>query len=90
MPAIRYEWNINSVINTVLLLVAIGVGWGTLNNEITQQGRRIGVLEQSVATDSTRVRNLEISQASTASDVRSIWAGISRIESKLDGLGQRP
>lgn len=82
--------SIGNLIQGVMLIVAISVAWGSLRAEQIGQSRRLEAVERVSAERETRLRTVEISQASTASDVRSIQAGILRIENLLDELAKRP
>jgi hypothetical protein len=78
--------SIGNIIQGLMLIVAISIAWGSLRSEQIAQSRRVEALERATAERELRIRGVEISQAGTASDVRSIQAGIARIETLLDSL----
>lgn len=78
-----------TVVQLIAFVVLISLAWGTLRAEQTAQDKRLSAIEESSSQREARVRAVEISQAGTASDVRSIQAGISRIENLLDQLAKR-
>jgi hypothetical protein len=78
--------SVGNIIQGLMLIVAIGVAWGSVRSEQAAQSKRMEAIERTTAERELRIRAVEISQAGTASDVRAIQAGISRIENMLDSL----
>jgi hypothetical protein len=78
--------SVGNIIQGLMLIVAIGVAWGSVRSEQAAQSKRMEAIERITAERELRIRAVEISQAGTSSDVRAIQAGISRIENMLDNL----
>ena len=88
---------LGSIMTTLTVIAGLSIGWATIEAEQRAQGDRIAVIEDSAkeaqvaaerrgdATDD-RIRALEIAQASFASDLRAIQAGINDIKAALERL----
>lgn len=75
----------------LILQFALGVMWiTTLSNDVATHGKDIAEVKVDAVARESRIRALEIAQASQSSDLRSIQIGISRIEAQLEKLQPRP
>lgn len=87
-PWISPQISVGNILTIVALVLAGGMAWGTFRAEMAAQSNRLAVVERVTADREARLRAVEITQAGTAADVRSIQAGISRIENLLDQLAK--
>lgn len=75
----------------LIVQFAIGVMWvTTLSNSVQTHTKDISEIKTDAVGRESRIRALEIAQASQSSDLRSIQIGISRIEAQLEKLQPRP
>ena len=71
--------------------IVLGVIWiTTLSNRVDTQAVAIAESKADAMGRESRLRALEIAQASQSSDLRSIQIGISRIEAQLEKLQPPP
>ncbi len=92
----KEPWHLDRRIPIATLAVfiaqfALGVMWiTTLSNEVDGHTKDISEVKGDAVGRESRIRALEIAQASQSSDLRSIQIGISRIEAQLEKLQPRP
>lgn len=102
MPfTIDWKISITSVIAALLFFVGAVTAWTTLVNGQARLAEKIATIEsimtqrtafrdaQAIGFD-TRIRMIEIAQASQSSDLRAIQSGVSRIEAQLDKSEAKP
>ena len=71
--------------------IVLGVIWiTTLSNRVETLTLSMVEAKADAVARESRIRALEIAQASQSSDLRSIQIGISRIEAQLEKLQPRP
>ena len=78
--------SLGNLLSMITIVAAVAVGWGKLSGDIASLTSRMTSTEQASAGREVRVRALEVWQAGTAADIRSISAGIADIKAKLDRL----
>lgn len=104
--ALQYDskFSLGNIITVLVLMGGLAVSWGTFTARQDEMAKEATALRQLVADHSAesarvradqegRIRAVEISSASMSSDLRSIQAGISRIERLLEAVsasGTRP
>lgn len=81
--------SLGHLITTVPMLVAAGIAWGALRAEQNTQALDISRTNASISAHDSRIRAVEIAQASQSSDLRSIQVGNARIEAQLEKLLER-
>lgn len=92
---------LGNVLTIIALVLGLSVGYSNLESRLSTQAEKVAAMDQTirerillsdsraVATD-TRVRAVEIMQASQTSDLRNIQVGINDIKSALERLGSKP
>lgn len=92
---------LGNVLTIIALVLGLSVGYSNLESRLSTQAEKVAAMDQTirerillsdsraVATD-TRVRAVEIMQASQTSDLRNIQVGINDIKSALERLGNKP
>lgn len=96
-----YKISITNVLAMVFFFIGAVTAWGTLVNGQARLAEKIANIEsimaqrtalrdaQAIGFD-TRIRMIEIAQASQSSDLRAIQSGVSRIEAQLDKRADMP
>ena len=92
---------LGNVLTIIALVLGLSVGYSNLESRLSTQAEKVAAMDQTirerillsdsraVATD-TRVRAVEIMQASQTSDLRNIQVGINDIKSAVERLGNKP
>lgn len=92
---------LGNVLTIIALVLGLSVGYSNLESRLSTQAEKVAAMDQTirerillsdsraVSTD-TRVRAVEIMQASQTSDLRNIQVGINDIKSALERLGNKP
>lgn len=81
--------SLGHIISILTMLVAGSMAYANLQSAQAEHQRRIERVEQSQQDREVRLRSLEISVSSQASDLRNIQLGIADIKASLDKIVPR-
>ncbi|RID91560.1 hypothetical protein D2N39_12730 [Gemmobacter lutimaris] len=82
--------SLGHVISIVTVLAACIMGYATLSARQERLSLDVLAMQRAAEARESRIRAVEIAQASQSSDLRSIQIGISRIEAQLEKLQPKP
>lgn len=92
---------LGNILTIIALVLGLSAGYSNLEARLSAQAEKVAAMDQTIrernsladsrttATD-TRVRAVEIMQASQTSDLRNIQVGINEIKTALERLGNKP
>lgn len=92
---------LGNILTIVALFIGLAAGYSNLESRLSAQAEKVAAMDQVIrerivlaesraANTDTRMRAVEVMQASQTSDLRNIQVGINDIKATLERLGDKP